>query len=160
MATDNMLPLFSSAPAAASQRWRPRPRPAAGLLLRHTDADGIWVLLGLRAPILGGTWSNIGGSLDTGEDPLAGALREFTEELGLPVARLTGATLATSIQSGDAEVPYTLFVLDVPVAFNDASLQWEHDDLAWWHADDVHTLPLHRGFARAWDTLTEGATTP
>lgn len=157
--TDEMLPLFSSAPGTASNRWRPRPRPAAGLLLRHTDAEGTWVLLGLRAPELGGTWSNIGGSLDRGEDPLAGALREFTEELDLPVSRLAGATLATTIQSGDEWVPYTLFVLDVPVAFDDARLQWEHDDLAWFHADDVHTLDLHRGFARAWVTLTEGAPT-
>ena len=70
-----------------------RPRPAAGLLLRYTDRDGVWYLLGKRHRRLGDTWANIGGSLKPGEDPLAGALREFEEELGIDPARLANATI-------------------------------------------------------------------
>lgn len=129
------------------------PRPAAGLLLRHTDADGTWFLLGRRARSLGGTWSNIGGSLNRGEDALAGAIREFAEETSIPAARLTAGRLVASIECGTDRVPYTLFVVDVPVAFDDAVLSWENTDLAWWHVDDVPTLEVHDGFARAWSEV-------
>lgn len=129
-----------------------RPRPAAGLLLRYTDNEGAWYLLGKRHRRLGGTWANIGGSLKRGEAPLAGAIREFHEELAVDVAGL-GATIADVIECGDSAVPYTLFVLDVPTWFDDAELSWENDQLCWWHADEIGALALHAGFARAWATL-------
>lgn len=152
-----MRPLFSARPRR-DRAPRP-PRPAAGLLLRYTDpADGtVWFLLGKRARRLGGTWSNIGGSLERGEDALAGALREFDEELAVGAARLVGSTIAAVIDCGDEQVPYTLFVLDVPLCFDDADLSWENDDLVWFRADAVPTLNLHRGFARAWATLAVSA---
>jgi 8-oxo-dGTP pyrophosphatase MutT (NUDIX family) len=134
----------------------PRHRPAAGILCRHTDRyDGsVWWLLGQRAPRrLGGTWANIGGSLESGETPLVGAAREFHEELGIPVANLAGARIATVLECGTPERPYTLFVLDVPVCFDDAVLGWENDDVAWWRTPDVATLDLHPKFALAWATL-------
>lgn len=138
----------------ATRRARPRaPRPAAGLLLRFTDHEGDWYLLGKRHPDLGGTWANIGGSLDDGEGALVGALREFTEELRLPATVLRGSTIAKVIEVEHDRVPYTLFVLDVPVAFDNADLSWEHTDLAWHHVDTVADLRLHHGFRAEWEAL-------
>lgn len=168
------MPLFSASDADAlfHLRWgeparraprpacRPKPpRPAAGLLLRFTDAEGDWWLLGKRTRRLGGTWSNIGGSLEPDETPLAGALREFYEELDVEVAAIAGGRVTAEVQCGDERVPYTLFVVDVPVCFDDADLSWEHDDLAWFPTLEVDDLAvrdrLHRGFARAWLTIKE-----
>lgn len=70
-----------------------RPRPAAGLLLRFTDHEGAWYLLGKRNRRLGGTWANIGGYLKSWETPFAGAQREFLEETAIDVTWLTGLTL-------------------------------------------------------------------
>lgn len=132
------------------------PRPAAGLLLRHTDGEGRWYLLGKRHRRLGGTWANIGGSLKPGESPLVGAVREFHEEVGVDLTRLDPGTIAEVVECGTQRVPYTLFIVDVATRFHDAELSWENDELAWWHADDVGTLCLHEGFARAWAVLYVG----
>lgn len=88
-----------------------------------------------------------------GEDPLAGALREFEEELGIDPSRLANASITDVLECGDARVPYTMFVLDVPDCLDDAKLSWENVSLYWWHADEVHSLRLHKGFARAWATI-------
>jgi predicted NUDIX family NTP pyrophosphohydrolase len=66
------------------------PRPSAGLLLHRAGADGREVLLThLGGPFWAGkderAWSIPKGELEPGEEPLATARREFTEELGLPV---------------------------------------------------------------------------
>ncbi len=149
---------FGKGEPARKRAPRPRtPRPAAGLLLRFTDADGRWYLLGKRHRDLGGTWANIGGSLDPGEGALVGALREFTEELGLPPQALRGATIDRVVEAGDEAVPYTLFVLDVPTAFDDARLSWEHTDLFWFLESEVATLKLHPAFRAEWDALLETA---
>lgn len=122
-----------------------RPRPAAGILCRFTDAEGVWYLLGKRHRRLGGTWANIGGSLHAGEAAFAGAVREFGEELSIDAERL-GATIAGVIECGTRRVPYTLFILDVPCCFDDAQLSWENDALYGWHAAEVGRLPLHKVF--------------
>ena len=150
--------LFSDTrPRNAWKGYAPRkprsPRPAAGLLPRYTDDTGVWVLLGLRALSLGGTWSNIGGSLEPDEAPLAGAAREFTEEVGLPVTALGPAGIAAAVSCGTESTPYTLFVVDVTVCIDDAVLGWENDDLCWWRVEDVAGLRLHAGFRRAWEVL-------
>ena len=41
--------------------------------------------------------------------------------------------------------------------FDDARLSWENDELFWWHADDIDSLHLHGGFARAWARLHPAA---
>ncbi|POM24652.1 NUDIX domain protein [Actinomadura rubteroloni] len=70
---------------------------ASGLLVFHRDGDGVVrVLLQQRAwwGIGGGTWGMFGGALHSHEDPVAGALRETSEECTLDVAsvRLHGAS--------------------------------------------------------------------
>jgi predicted NUDIX family NTP pyrophosphohydrolase len=63
---------------------------SAGLVLFRERADGVLeVLLGhMGGPFWArkdeGAWSIPKGELDAGEDPLAGARREFAEELGHP----------------------------------------------------------------------------
>lgn len=142
--------------AAALQPPRPRGvRPAAGLLLRSVDCDGVYYLLGRRTRSLGGTWANFGGSLNPGEHPLAGALRELAEETAIRAADLVGSTIAAAIDCGTPDVPYTLFVIDAPrhVFDLEADLSWENDDVVWVREDVVGTLNLHRGFARAWEVI-------
>lgn len=139
--------------AKRPQSKRRTPRPAAGILLRYIDEHNAWFLLGKRHERLGGTWANPGGSLKPHESSYVGAVREFEEEVGIEFARLDGATLSHSIDCGDERVPYTLFVVDVPVWFNDVRPSWEHTALVWWHADEVGGLSLHPGFRRAWDAL-------
>jgi 8-oxo-dGTP pyrophosphatase MutT (NUDIX family) len=148
------LPFSDAHLAVEVRRPKPRrPRPAAGLLLRYVDHDGAWFLLGKRCRSLGGTWANIGGSLEPDEHPLMGAMREFTEELGLKPQTLKGATIARVLEAGSPDVPYTLFVLDVPHYFDNARLSWEHDDLCWFLADEVSRLDLHPAFRAEWDAM-------
>jgi len=123
------------------------------LLLRYTDQHGDWYLLGKRHRRLGGAWANIGGSLKPGEAALAGAIREFEEEVAVDSARLADATITDVIECGTDRIPYTLYVVQVLTWFEDAELSWENVALCWWPADEVDSLPLHGGFARAWTTL-------
>lgn len=156
---------FTTATVPASRRSKrreapaPRPaaktrvRPAAGVLLRHHDAEGYWYLLGLRTYRLGGTWANLGGSLERGEDALAGALRELSEETEIRAAALEPGRIVAELQTGSATTPYTLFVIDVPEVISDAVLQWEHDELWWWHSEDVPDLHAHAGLEAAWPAI-------
>ena len=59
---------------------------AAGVLVRCAGAEGSFdYFLARRSEFChqGGTWAVPGGALDHGEAPLAGALREFAEEVGV-----------------------------------------------------------------------------
>jgi predicted NUDIX family NTP pyrophosphohydrolase len=65
------------------------PRTSAGVLLHRRGAAGPEVLIGhMGGPFWArkdaGAWSIPKGELDDGEDPLAGARREYAEELGHP----------------------------------------------------------------------------
>ena len=87
-------------------------RRSAGILLwRRTASDGVQVLLGhMGGPFWArkdaGAWSVPKGELDDAEPALAAAVREFAEELGLPlplaVERLVG--LGEVRQSGGKQV--------------------------------------------------------
>lgn len=137
-----------------------RPRPAAGLFLRNTDRDGAWYLLGKRHPRLGGTWANIGGSLKHGQDPLAGAIREFHEEVGIDLTGIPDAEITEVVDCGTRLVPYTMFVVNTTERFGDVELSWENVALCWWHQDEVDSLQLHEGFARAWAFLSPAVDRP
>jgi MerR family redox-sensitive transcriptional activator SoxR len=60
---------------------------AAGVVFVTGAEDGPLVMLQLRSGWSheGGTWSCPGGALELGEDVLEGALREASEEVGVPV---------------------------------------------------------------------------
>lgn len=84
------------APAPARTGWRPDDRPAtardaAALILLYPGDAGPSFPLTIRRddlPHHPGQISLPGGALDTGEDPVAGALREAEEEIGVPSSRV------------------------------------------------------------------------
>lgn len=131
---------------------------AAGLLLHRPapDAGEDEVLLQLRARWThqGGTWALPGGAADSHEDAVAAALRETTEETGVPAAavRVLGSVLTTD--HGDwtyTTVVGSLVDLGVrAVAANEESVR-----LAWTPLAAVAGLDLHPAFERAWVGLRE-----
>ena len=84
------------APTPAFKGWRPDDRPAtarqaAALILLYPGEHGASFLLTMRRddlPHHPGQISLPGGGLDPGEDPVAGALREAHEEVGLEPHRV------------------------------------------------------------------------
>ena len=92
------------APTPPLKGWRPDDRPAsarqaAALILLYPGEHGASFLLTIRRhdlPQHPGQISFPGGGLDPGEDPIAGALREAEEEVGLSTSsvRVLG-TLST-----------------------------------------------------------------
>jgi 8-oxo-dGTP pyrophosphatase MutT (NUDIX family) len=89
------------APTPARKDWRPEDQPstarqAAALILLYPGEHGPSFPLTVRRddlPHHPGQVSLPGGGLDPGEDPLAGALREAHEEIGIPTrdVRVIGA---------------------------------------------------------------------
>jgi len=95
----------------------------------------------------GGTWSCPGGALEYGEEPLAGALREASEEVGVPTdaARLLGQYVFDPAP----EWRYTTVVVEVDGPFG-LSMNFESDAVEWVPTDRVDGRALHAGFAAAW----------
>ncbi|MGD9526287.1 NUDIX domain-containing protein [Pseudonocardia sp.] len=100
----------------------PAARRSAGILLHRAGRAGdTQVLLGhMGGPFWARkdarAWSIPKGELLPGEDPLAGAAREFTEELGLPVPDGLPVELDTLRVSGKAVTVFALAAdLDVTV---------------------------------------------
>jgi 8-oxo-dGTP diphosphatase len=98
----------------------------------------------------GGTWSCSGGALDQGEQPLDGALREASEEIGEIPAGYT--VLGSTVFSPATDWSYTTFVIEVPSEFG-GSINFETDAIAWDSPDEVERRPLHDGFAAAWPEI-------
>lgn len=125
---------------------------AAGVVFVVRFPDGPRVMLQKRSAFAheGGTWSCAGGALDEGEEPLAGALREASEEIG---AIPDGFRVLGSTEFAPAtDWSYTTFVVEVPGEFG-ASINFETDAVAWDSPDEVEQRPLHAGFAAAWPAL-------
>lgn len=120
---------------------------AAGLLFRHLDGNGdTWYFLARRAAVThqGGTWAVPGGALDEGEDPVAGALREFTEEIGDVVGEHRVVTIHEDDHGGWA---YWTVVAEVDEQFPvPARLSWETAEARWVRADEVRALELFAAF--------------
>ena len=119
---------------------------AAGILARHTDADGRWYFLARRSEHChrGGTWAVPGGALDHGESPLDGALREFTEEIG-PL--LDSYQVADVHQDDHGGWSYWTVVVDVPRRFDaPARLSWETSEARWVPEPDLGRLELFDAF--------------
>ena len=98
----------------------------------------------------GGTWGLPGGARRTGEDALAGALRESHEEAGVPADALVirGAhTFDVGYWS------YTTVLADVIRAFEPVIGDAESEALEWFSLSGLESLPLHPGLAAAWPQL-------
>jgi 8-oxo-dGTP diphosphatase len=95
----------------------------------------------------GGTWSCPGGALDLGEQPLHGALREASEEVGVPGNG--GRFLGQYVFDPAPEWSYTTVVVEVDGPFG-LSMNFESEAVEWVPTDRVSERPLHAGFAAAW----------
>jgi 8-oxo-dGTP diphosphatase len=127
---------------------------AAGVVFVVRFPDGPRVMLQKRSAHAheGGTWSCAGGALDRGEEPLAGALREASEEVGAIPEDF--AVCGSVVFQPAEDWSYTTFVVSVPGEFG-ASINFETDAVSWDSPDEVELRPLHAGFAAAWPALRE-----
>lgn len=125
---------------------------AAGVVFVVRFPDGPRVMLQKRSQFAheGGTWSCSGGALDEGEDALAGALREASEEVGdIPPGY---SVLGRTVFAPATDWSYITYVVEVAHEFG-ASQNFETDAVAWDTPDEVEARPLHPGFAAAWPDL-------
>ncbi|RYV52022.1 NUDIX domain-containing protein [Pengzhenrongella frigida] len=129
---------------------------AAGLLLARRAHGGSIDAVVLQHRALwsdqGGTWGFPGGALAPGESAEVGALREASEEAGIPAAavRLRGSVL---LDHGGWT--YTTVLAETLMPFEPAATDTESLEVAWVLLDDVARLPLLPAFAEAWPRLRE-----
>lgn len=119
---------------------------AAGVLFRHVDGDRTTYFVAKRSQWThqGGTWAIPGGALNAGEEPLLGALREFSEEIGLVPA---GYEVAEVHQDDHGGWSYWTLVVDVPEPFElPSSLHWETAEVRWVDGEELAGLDLFPAF--------------
>ncbi|MBO3664565.1 NUDIX domain-containing protein [Microbacterium sp. NEAU-LLB] len=124
---------------------------AAGLLAFDAERG---VLLQHRVgwSHFGGTWALPGGALHEGERALDGALREASEEAGVPLTAVRPRF--TSVL--DLEIwQYTTVIADVVTHFAGAVTDPESVAVEWTAEHAVDDRPLHPGFGAAWPRLQE-----
>jgi 8-oxo-dGTP diphosphatase len=121
---------------------------AAGLLV----TDGLRVVLQHRAPWTheGGTWALPGGARDSHEDVVTAALREAAEETALDPVTVRPIAEWVDDHGGWS---YTTVLAAALTDLQPHAANAESTEIRWWAIDDVDTLPLHDGFARAWPHL-------
>jgi 8-oxo-dGTP diphosphatase len=120
---------------------------AAGILARHEgEAGDVHYFVARRSAHThrGGTWSVPGGALNEGEAPLEGALREFSEEVGITI---TEHAVATVYEDDHGGWSYWTLVLDVTERFDvSGTLGWETAEVRWVSADELDDLELFDAF--------------
>ncbi len=124
---------------------------AAGLLVARRDAG---VLLQHRAEWshFGGTWGLPGGARHRDESAEAGAVREAWEEAGVPPA-LVRPRFLSLLDLGWWS--YATVVAASDAFFEPVVGDAESIEVRWVPVDEVSSLPLHPGFARAWPSLRD-----
>jgi ADP-ribose pyrophosphatase YjhB (NUDIX family) len=126
--------------ADGSRRWGRF--GAAGVLARYSAADGSFeYFLARRSEFChqGGTWAVPGGALHRGEGPLAGALREFAEEVGVALAEFAVVTVHEDDHGGWS---YWTVVVEVGERFSATDLNWETEDTGWIAGESLDQLEL------------------
>lgn len=123
---------------------------AAGVLVRHAvgDEEEPQYFLARRSmhTHLGGTWAIPGGALDQGETPLEGALREFDEEIGVPLHE-HAFEIAEVHEDDHGGWSYWTLVVDVTERFDlPSALTWETSEVRWVRASELPTLELFGAF--------------
>ena len=112
----------------------------------HVTASAI--VVGPRGTVLHrhkrlGIWMQPGGHIDAGETPDAAAVREATEELGLPVAHPPGGPRLIHVDVHDAALGHTHLDLRYLVLGDDrdpAPPPGESPDARWCDWDEARTL--------------------
>lgn len=98
------------------------------------------LMLHRRNPPNQGQWNGVGGRLEAGEDPLAGALREVREETGYRLLTLHSAGLLT--WEGHSETPGGLYIFTSTVPPGAPPLPLDDEgELAWKPRDWVLSSP-------------------
>lgn len=90
-----------------------------------------------------GTWSFPGGALEVGETPADGALRELTEEVGIPAAAVTVLGTVPGTDHGVWSYTYVLGRLSPEWTDVELTLNWEAEAVAWVAMSGLDALPLH-----------------
>ncbi|HEV7686636.1 MAG TPA: NUDIX domain-containing protein [Acidimicrobiia bacterium] len=105
---------------------------AAGVLVRCAGDDGAWhYFLARRSEFChqGGMWAVPGGALNEGEAPVSGALREFSEEIGLA---LTGFSVVDIHEDDHGGWSYWTVVVELSERFGPpVAVNWETAETAW-----------------------------
>jgi 8-oxo-dGTP pyrophosphatase MutT (NUDIX family) len=114
--------------------------PVRGVLLQHRVA---W-------SHFGGTWALPGGARHEGETATDAAIREATEEAGVPDGAVRPRLLGV-LDLGYWS--YTTLVADVVVPFEPVISDPESLALSWVPVDEIDGYPLHPGFADSWAGL-------
>ncbi|MDO8106923.1 NUDIX hydrolase [Isoptericola sp. b441] len=129
---------------------------AAGLLLVRRSDAGHEVVLQHRVSWSdqGGTWGIPGGALAPGEDPVAGAIREATEEAGIDPEHLE---VASTHVLDHVDWAYTTVIARATGPQDPRPTDPESEAIAWVATDAVQDLPLHSAFADAWPRLRGAA---
>lgn len=128
---------------------------AAGLLVYHDDH----VLLQRRAWWTpgGNTWGLFGGAMDSHEDPVAGALREASEESTLPVSAVRVHGIITE-DHGDWA--YHTVLSTVPAMIDVYPASNETREAGWFQLSAVERIRLFKPFAKTWPAVRQGAQRP
>jgi 8-oxo-dGTP pyrophosphatase MutT (NUDIX family) len=122
---------------------------AAGLLVLHPAGK---VLLQHRAEWshFGGTWGLPGGARHEGESALHGAMREASDEAGVP-KQILQPLFSSRLDLGWWS--YTSVIVRATEEFTPVIGDAESLELRWVAIDDVDELDLHPGFASAWPAM-------
>jgi len=126
---------------------------AAGVLVRHFDQEVPWYFLARRSEHChrGGTWAIPGGALDETESPLDGALREFTEEIGIPLEDYQLIEIHEDDHGGWC---YWTVLVDVGSRFPEPDvLGWETSEARWVTRQELAGLELFDAFRATLDRL-------
>ncbi len=128
---------------------------AAGVLFCFDDptTGQRWFMLNQRSFAInhGGEWSTLGGAIDRGESKIDGGMREAREETGCWPSKYEALMEMTQRDASGWE--YTTILVRVPDRFRPQRTDWESIGSAWFKAEQVATLQLHPGFAKAWPEL-------
>ncbi|WP_430866727.1 NUDIX domain-containing protein [Demequina aurantiaca] len=116
--------------------------PSRGVLMQHR---ALW-------SHHGGTWGLPGGARHLDEDAITAALREAHEEAGVPPNAVR--PFATTVLDRGVWT-YTTVIARVEQPFEPVAGDEESLALAWVPVDEVASLDLHPGFAKAWPGLRE-----
>ncbi len=122
---------------------------AAGLLALDADR-GVLLQHRVSWSHFGGTWALPGGARHEGESATDGAIREATEEAGVPEGALR-PRLMSVLDLGYWS--YATLVADVVAPFEPVISDPESVELSWVTVDEVETYPLHPAFADSWAIL-------
>jgi 8-oxo-dGTP pyrophosphatase MutT (NUDIX family) len=104
------------------------------------------------APVHAGYWGLVGGTLDEGEEPAAGVLRELEEELGILASEivlepLCDVRIRRDADPGETGARYFAASLDLgmdrlTLRYNSAEGKVEGEGLGWFTAEEIHHVWL------------------